>query len=134
MKFKFDKSFLFRGIAMCLILVSVFFVSFYINKKSAKSGNLAIKKISEAQYQSSDNKIVSADFYALSDDSLFFVKIVMPDKHELTLVRAVSASGVRYIDMIGTEFFVKQDTAIISKTDYGAETAQDVVLFEGTKK
>lgn len=119
---------------MCLILVSVFFVSFYINKKSAKSENLAIKKISEAQYQSSDNKIVSADFYALSDDSLFFVKIVMPDKHELTLVRAVSASGVRYIDMIGTEFFVKQDTAIISKTDYEAETAQDVVLFEGTKK
>ena len=119
---------------MCLILVSVFFVSFYINKKSTKSGNLAIKKISEAQYQSSDNKIVSADFYALSDDSLFFVKIVMPDKHELTLVRAVSASGVRYIDMIGTEFFVKQDTAIISKTDYEAETAQDVVLFEETKK
>ena len=134
MKFKFDKSFLFRGIVMCLILVSVFFVSFYINKKSAKSENLAIKKISEAQYQSSDNKIVSADFYALSDDSLFFVKIVMPDKHELTLVRAVSASGVRYIDMIGTEFFVKQDTAIISKTDYEAETAQDAVLFEGTKK
>ena len=134
MKVKFDKSYFFKGIAIGLVLVSVFFVSFYVIKRSAKSENLAIKKISEAQYKSSDNKIVSADFYALSDDSLFFVKIVMPDKRELTLVRAVSASGVRYIDMIGTEFFVKQDTAIISKTDYGAETAQDVVLFEGTKK
>jgi membrane-bound inhibitor of C-type lysozyme len=39
-----------------------------------------------------------ARYGSLSDDSLHFVKVTMPDGRHLTLPRAVSASGERYTD------------------------------------
>ena len=39
-----------------------------------------------------------ARYGALSDNSLRFVKVTMPDGRELTLPQAVSASGARYTD------------------------------------
>jgi len=41
---------------------------------------------------------IVARYYSLSDKSLHFVKVKMPDGQEFTLPNAVSASGARYTD------------------------------------
>ncbi|MCP3944330.1 MAG: lysozyme inhibitor [Desulfobacteraceae bacterium] len=50
-------------------------------------------------YYTSDNgDIFVARYGSLSDKSLSFVKVVMPDGQEYTLPSVISGSGVRYTD------------------------------------
>lgn len=49
-------------------------------------------------YKSANGKRFVARYGSLSDGSLHFVKVKMPDGKEYTLPQVVSASGVRYTD------------------------------------
>ena len=56
-------------------------------------------KLDQATYwRSQKGERFVARYGALSDDSLHFVKVTMPDGREVTLPQAVSASGARYTD------------------------------------
>jgi membrane-bound inhibitor of C-type lysozyme len=50
------------------------------------------------QYQSDTGERFVARYGTLSDGSLYFVKVKMPDGKEYTLPQVVSGSGVRYTD------------------------------------
>ena len=56
-------------------------------------------KLDKATYwRSQQGEQFVARYGALSDDSLRFVKVTMPDGREVTLPQAISASGARYTD------------------------------------
>ena len=49
-------------------------------------------------YQCDGEAQITARYFSLSDKSLHFVKVLMPDGNEHTLPNALSASGARYTD------------------------------------
>ena len=49
-------------------------------------------------YRSDDGNLFVARYGSLSDGTLHFVKIKMPDGQQYTLPQVLSASGVRYTD------------------------------------
>ncbi|MCH7371674.1 MULTISPECIES: MliC family protein [Aeromonas] len=49
-------------------------------------------------YLCEQNNKVQVRYFALSDDSLNFIKLSLPDGKDYTLPQAVSASGARYTD------------------------------------
>ncbi len=58
---------------------------------------------------------ITARYYSLSDDSLSFVKVTMPDGKIYTLPNVVSASGARYSDDRELVWWTKGDTAFAEK-------------------
>ncbi len=58
-----------------------------------------------------------ARYYSLSDESLFFVKVLFPDGKEYTLPQVVSASGARYTDDFEVCWWIKGDEAYVEKRD-----------------
>lgn len=61
-------------------------------------------------YISNDGKQFVAEYGSLSDGSLHFVKVKMPDGKDYTLPQVVSASGVRYTDEREIVWWTHQDT------------------------
>ncbi|UBO73067.1 MliC family protein [Aeromonas rivuli] len=49
-------------------------------------------------YQCANDQKVQVSYFGLSDDSLNFVKLALPNGKDYTLPQVVSASGVRYTD------------------------------------
>lgn len=49
-------------------------------------------------YLCQQNQTLTVRYYSLSDKSLDFVKLTLPNRQEYTLPQAMSASGVRYTD------------------------------------
>jgi len=64
---------------------------------------------------------VTARYYSLSDESLRFVKILLPDGREYTLPQVVSASGARYTDDMELLWWVKGDSAYAEMRDARGE-------------
>lgn len=60
---------------------------------------------------------ITARYYSLSDNSLCFAKVVMPDQKEYTLPQAGAASGVRYTDGMTMTWWTKGDTAFAEQCD-----------------
>jgi membrane-bound inhibitor of C-type lysozyme len=79
-------------------------------------------------YTCSDGSKVKARFGELSDNSLTFVKIVMPDGKEFTLPQLVSASGARYSNEHEMEFWIKGDNVTISTIN---DDGKWVIVAEG---
>lgn len=99
-------------VVFVLVLASVFVSC----KGKSSDSSLKVDLISEATYKSEDS-LVSAKFYALSDKSLCFVKL-QTNEESLTLTRAISASGERYVsESENVEFFVKGNEALIEYRD-----------------
>lgn len=75
-----------------------------------KKSELKAELVHESVYTTEDS-MFTARFYSLSDRSLYFVKVQFNDE-EMTLSRALSASGERYVDETGKiEFLVKENEA-----------------------
>lgn len=72
-------------------------------------------------YQCGEGLLIVAKYYTLSDGSLHFVKVVMPDGREFTLPNAVSASGARYTDNREMVWWTKGDTAFVETRDLNGE-------------
>ena len=96
--------------------------------KPAESG-LKVIKTSEALYKCSDGSSIKTAYYALSDNSLNFVKIFLNNSEEYTLPQLVSASGARYSDEHTLEFWIKGDSASLFTLDDNGEW---VLSKEGT--
>ena len=69
---------------------------------------------SPAKYHCNDGTKVIAHYYALSDKSLQFVKLNV-DKTEVTLPAVISGSGSRYSDGYKTEWWIKGNSATLTR-------------------
>jgi len=68
-------------------------------------------------YGSPDGTQFVAQYGSLSDGSLHFVKVQMPDGHTYTLPQVVSASGVRYTDERELVWWTHQGTVSVEARD-----------------
>lgn len=68
-------------------------------------------------YQCENGEEITARYYSLSDNSLDFVKLSMPDGQEYTLPQVLSASGVRYTDDRVLVWWTKGDSAFAQSRD-----------------
>jgi membrane-bound inhibitor of C-type lysozyme len=90
-------------ITMGVILLVITFIGCSTKAKE----KLNVELIQEVEYQCSDESIVNARFYKLTDYSLQFVKVKLMDGKEYTLPQVISASGVRYSDEYSIQFWTK---------------------------
>jgi membrane-bound inhibitor of C-type lysozyme len=82
-----------------------------------KIPELSVQMSKPVAYLSKENRIFSVRYGKLSDSSLSFIKITLPDGTEKTLPRALSASGVRYLDERELEWWEHQGSICLSKRD-----------------
>ncbi len=68
-------------------------------------------------YLSEEGQSFSVKYGELSDNSLSFMKITLPNGAEKTLPRALSASGARYLDERELEWWEHQGSICLSKRD-----------------
>ena len=68
-------------------------------------------------YESKDGKKFTARYGSLSDGSLHFVKITMPDGNKYTLPQVISGSGVRYTDEREVVWWTHQGTVRVDARD-----------------
>lgn len=76
-----------------------------------KQESLKVLPGERVAYQCSDGERIIARCYSLSDKSLDFVKLHLPDGKEATLPQSLSASGVRYINDVEWVWWTKGDSA-----------------------
>jgi membrane-bound inhibitor of C-type lysozyme len=81
----------------------------------ASAPRLGVELDLAAVYRTESGETVRADYYALSDGSLHFVKLVLPSGEALTLPAALSASGVRYTDDGRYLWWTKGDGAFLQR-------------------
>ncbi|QSE72949.1 MliC family protein [Aeromonas media] len=62
------------------------------------AGKLGVTGGDPVTYLCEQNQKVQVRYFSLSDESLNFVKLSLPDGKDYTLPQAVSASGARYTD------------------------------------
>jgi membrane-bound inhibitor of C-type lysozyme len=84
---------------------------------SAKAHELTVTLSEPIIYLSQDNKTFIARYGALSDDSLSFIKVTLPNGIEKTLPRAISASGARYADGRELEWWEHKGEVCVTKRD-----------------
>lgn len=65
---------------------------------TSRVGDLSILAREPLTYQCDGSHQVIVKYYALSDESLLFVKLWLPDTPEMTLAGEASASGMRYFN------------------------------------
>ncbi len=73
------------------------------------------------RYGSADGQIFKARYGSLSDNSLHFVKVTMPDGREYTLPQVISASGVRYTDERSLVWWTQKGTVRVEVRDTNGE-------------
>ncbi len=76
---------------------------------------LKLNKDIAVAYNCEEGEKIKAEYYSLSDNSLHFVKIIMPDGKKYTLPQVVSGSGARYTDEREIEWWIKGDSAMIKR-------------------
>ena len=73
------------------IIISIVLSSISITASAKDKGNLAVNLGPIIKYESQDGKKFTARYGSLSDESLHFVKITMPDGNKYTLPQVLSA-------------------------------------------
>lgn len=100
-----------------IIIVSILIIGCNCMEKQKLVANI----ISEEKYLCENGEFITATYYILSDNSLEFVKIILPDKKEYTLQLVVSASGVRYTDDFEYVWWTKGDNAFLEARDINGQ-------------
>ncbi len=90
-------------------------------KGDASSCGLKVTGGEEVTYSCGTGERITARYYSLSDGSLNFVKVTMPDGKVYTLPAVLSASGVRYTDDFEFVWWTKGDTAHVEKRQENGE-------------
>lgn len=72
-------------------------------------------------YRSEKGDVFAARYGSLSDGTLHFVKVKMPDGQQYTLPQIVSASGVRYTDERKLVWWTHQGTVRVDVRDEGGK-------------
>ncbi len=70
---------------------------------------------SHVVYQCENQALIAARYYSLKDDSLHFVKLVLPDGAQFTLPNVLSASGARYTDDVELMWWSKGSNAFAQR-------------------
>ena len=89
--------------------------------KGDGSCGLTVKGGEEVTYNCGSGETITARYYSLSDGSLNFVKVTLPDGKVYTLPAVLSASGVRYTDDFELVWWTKGDTAHAEKRQENGE-------------
>ena len=106
--------------AITFIIISIILSSISITASAKDKENLAVNLGPIIKYESKDGKIFRARYCSLSDESLQFVKITMPDGKKHTLPQVLSGSGVRYTDERELIWWTHQGTVRVDmKNDKG---------------
>lgn len=82
---------------------------------------LAVTGGDPVAYRCAGNVRIVARYFSLSDGSLSFVKVAMPDGREHTLPTAMSASGARYTDERELVWWTKGRGAFAEARDAGGQ-------------
>ncbi|MRR07387.1 MAG: hypothetical protein EG828_10675 [Deltaproteobacteria bacterium] len=87
-------------------------------------------------YQCGNGEQIVARYYSLSDKSLYFVKVRIPDGTEYTLPQVLSGSGVRYSDDRELVWWTKGASAFAEMRDQNGEwqTKYDTCTEIGKKQ
>ena len=72
-------------------------------------------------YQCEQNKKVQVSYFALSDQSLHFIKLALPDGKDYTLPQTISASGARYTDEHEAVWWNKGNEGFVEMRDKNGE-------------
>jgi membrane-bound inhibitor of C-type lysozyme len=79
----------------------------FIGCSTKAKEKLNVELIQQVEYQCSDESIINASIYKLTDNSLYFIKVKLMDGKEYTLPQVIAASGVRYSDEYSIQFWIK---------------------------
>lgn len=88
-----------------------------VGSVEVESAGLMVRGGEPVVYVCDSSEQIIAKYFSLSDDSLQFVKVTMPDGKEHTLPRAVSASGARYTNEMILVWWIKGNTAFVQERD-----------------
>jgi membrane-bound inhibitor of C-type lysozyme len=77
----------------------------------AKDALPAVRGGAAVEYRCEHGERIVARYYSLSDNSLNFVKVLLPEGREYTLPQVVSGSGVRYSADRDLVWWTKGDSA-----------------------
>jgi membrane-bound inhibitor of C-type lysozyme len=107
-----------RILIMLCIVVTLSYVTgcLYVKQEA-----LTVRGGEPVVYQCENGDPIVARYYSLSDGSLQFVKVLLPDGKEYTLSQAISASGARYTDDRILTWWIKGDSARVEMRDQNGE-------------
>ncbi len=105
------------GRKMATIAVSILTVSLCSCVTSVRQKTISVDIGKPVHYISERGDRFAARYGSLSDKSLHFVKVKMPDGREYTLPQVVSASGVRYTDERELVWWTHQRTVRVDVRD-----------------
>lgn len=91
----------------CVAIAGILLILLLGGCKNGNKEELGIKVVYEAEYICLDQSRIEARYFSLTDDSLNFVKIKMPDGEKHTLPQVIAASGARYSDEHSIQFWIK---------------------------
>ena len=114
-------------IAIAIILLVIAFTGCSTIAKE----KLNVELTQEVEYLCSDESKIDVRFYALTDNSLNFVKVNMVDGNEYTLPQVIAASGARYSDEYSLQFWIKGNAMTLYKMN---EEREWEIVKEGTIK
>jgi len=100
-----------------LTLCAVAALSFLTGCRSGSGNTLTVLGGDPVDYNCGNGDRIVARYYTLSDSSLHFVKVLMPDSLEYTLPQVLSGSGARYTDDRMLTWWIKGDSASVEMRD-----------------
>ncbi len=95
------------------IIIAAIFLHLAFPISATATEPLTVKMGPPIQYKSDDGKRFTARYGSLSDGSLYFVKVTMPNGKKYTLPQLISGSGVRYTDEREVVWWTHQGTVRI---------------------
>lgn len=106
---------MFKRILITLCIVAA--LSIVMGFQSGNQDELTVLGGDPVNYQCENGDQIVASYYTLSDSSLNFVKVLMPDEEEYTLPQVLSGSGARYTDEMELTWWIKGDSATVEMRD-----------------
>lgn len=98
-----------------ITIITLAYIQFIIIGCASDKDALKVIKNIVVTYNCERGEKIKAEYYSLSDNSLHFVKIIMPDGKEYTLPQVISGSGARYTDEREVEWWIKGDSVMIKR-------------------
>lgn len=104
-----------RSVGLLTCLAGLLIVGCIWNRGGHGPAELTAVPISEVVYSCADEARVKAGYFVLSDKTLHFVRLELPDGEMVTLPNALSASGSRYTDEREYVWWVKGREGFLEK-------------------
>ncbi len=120
-----------RTVGVFTCLLSLLIAGCIWNRGGSAGVELGVVPIRQIAYLCAKDVRLTADYYVLSDKTLHFVQLNLPDGELVTLPNALSASGVRYTDEREFVWWVKGREGFLEKR---GEDGEWQLLFEGCRE